>query len=174
VQIGEGARPRAPRGCATTQRCIFVLGRSTAWSSVAIPRPRDEDAIPPGRWTALNPRTKRLEWRPRSVFWCSGSNSRTTPQARVPLSGHLFYAGNPGLKPWAMICSRFVAKSEQPPGLFSQTISWFNTFHTSNLEEPLLITTQCRRRSIVQHSRGVPTVPLPPPLAPCRVRLAHR
>jgi hypothetical protein len=52
------------------------------------------------------------EWRPRLVFWCSFSNSRATTQGRVPLSGHLFLAANPGLKPWAMICSRFAAKPD--------------------------------------------------------------
>ena len=46
MEFGEGARPRAPRRCATTQRCIFVGDYITPSASVTTDR---EDAIPPGR-----------------------------------------------------------------------------------------------------------------------------
>jgi hypothetical protein len=44
--FGEDARPRAPRGRARTERCIFLGG--TCWASLTIRQLPDEDAIPPG------------------------------------------------------------------------------------------------------------------------------
>ena len=45
--IGEGARPRAPRGRALIQRCILVRDQDTSSTSATADR---EDAIPPRRW----------------------------------------------------------------------------------------------------------------------------
>ena len=51
VAFGEGARPRAPRGPATTQRRIFVRDQNTSAVSVTTDR---EDAIPPGDGPTLH------------------------------------------------------------------------------------------------------------------------
>jgi hypothetical protein len=49
----EGAPPRAPRRRFRSQRCIFVFDQGRRWALKTIPRPRDEDAIPPGASSAL-------------------------------------------------------------------------------------------------------------------------
>jgi hypothetical protein len=43
----EGARPRAPRRCSRSQRCIFTLDWGSLWASGTVRRLPDEDAIPP-------------------------------------------------------------------------------------------------------------------------------
>ena len=48
-QFGEDARPRAPRGCATTQNVYFRPRYNARSASLAIRQLPDEDAIPPGR-----------------------------------------------------------------------------------------------------------------------------
>jgi hypothetical protein len=57
VQFGEGARPRAPRKPAKTQRCIFVGDNNTSSASATADR---EDAIPPGRWAGTQSRKENF------------------------------------------------------------------------------------------------------------------
>jgi hypothetical protein len=52
---------------------------------------------------------------------------------RAPLAGRIFLSANPGLKLWAMICSRFAATS---PGL--KTDGFFELSEAVSLEKRLL------------------------------------
>jgi hypothetical protein len=43
------------------------------------------------------------EWRPKDVVRIGTVDPQAVPKQRSPLSGHLPYPTNPGLKPWAVL-----------------------------------------------------------------------
>jgi hypothetical protein len=107
---GGRASSRAARMCHNPKVCIrprsqhgLVFGSNPA----AAGRGRDLSRAMDG---TQSKNEAPCEWRPRLAFWCSVLNSRTIPQGRVPLSGHLFLAANPGLKPWAIISNHFMVQ----------------------------------------------------------------